>query len=150
MWGCLRKLITKQCRWYFKCYKNNINENEPDSNTFYFWIQKNSEIATKHQLNITSGNHMITSSNGKIFRVTALCAGNSPVTDEFPAQRPVTRSFDVPFDVRLNIRLSKQSWGRWFETTMIWGLLYLGEISWTNIQCRAWIRGCSHIKMGFN
>ena len=25
----------------------------------------------------------------------ALCAGNSPVTSEFPAQRPVTQSFDV-------------------------------------------------------
>ena len=25
----------------------------------------------------------------------ALCAGNSPVTGEFPAQRPVTRSFDI-------------------------------------------------------
>ena len=29
----------------------------------------------------------------------ALCAGNSPVTDEFPVQRPVTRSFDVFFDL---------------------------------------------------
>ena len=46
----------------------------------------------------------------------ALCAGNSPVTGEFPAQRPVTRSFDVFFDPRLNKRLSKQSWGWWFET----------------------------------
>ena len=46
----------------------------------------------------------------------ALCAGNSPVTGEFPAQRPMTRSFDVFFDMRLNKRLSKQSWGRWFET----------------------------------
>ena len=27
----------------------------------------------------------------------AICAGNSPVTGEFPAQRPVTRSFDVFF-----------------------------------------------------
>ena len=45
-----------------------------------------------------------------------LCAGNSPVTDEFPSQRPVTRSFDVFFDLRLNKRLSKQSWGWWFET----------------------------------
>ena len=45
-----------------------------------------------------------------------LCAGNSPVTGEFPAQRPVTRSFDVFFDLRLNKRLSKQSWGWWFET----------------------------------
>ena len=26
-----------------------------------------------------------------------ICAGNSPVTGEFPAQRPVTRSFDVFF-----------------------------------------------------
>ena len=31
----------------------------------------------------------------------ALCVGNSPVTGEFPAQRPVTRSFDVFFDLRL-------------------------------------------------
>ena len=46
----------------------------------------------------------------------AICAGNSPVPCEFPAQRPVTRSFDVFFDLRLNKRLSKQSWGWWFET----------------------------------
>ena len=30
----------------------------------------------------------------------ALCVGNSPVTGEFPAQRPVTRSFDFFFDLR--------------------------------------------------
>ena len=35
---------------------------------------------------------------------------------EFPAQRPMTRSFDVFFDLRLNKWLSKQSWGWWFET----------------------------------
>ena len=46
----------------------------------------------------------------------AICAGNSPVPGEFPAQRPVTRSFDVFFDLHLNRRLSKQSWGWWFET----------------------------------
>ena len=45
----------------------------------------------------------------------ALYAGNSPVTGEFPAQRPVTRSFDIFFDLQLNERLSKQSWGWWFE-----------------------------------
>ena len=38
----------------------------------------------------------------------ALCEGNSPVTGEFPSQRPVTRSFDVFFKLRLNKRLSKQ------------------------------------------
>ena len=47
-----------------------------------------------------------------------LCAGNSPVTGEFPTQRPVTRSFDVFFDLRLNKRLSNQSWGGWFETPL--------------------------------
>ena len=46
----------------------------------------------------------------------AICAGNSPVPGEFPAQRPVTRSFNVFFDLRLNKWLSKQSWGWWFET----------------------------------
>ena len=45
----------------------------------------------------------------------AICAGNSPVPGEFPAQRPVTHSFDVFFDLRLNKRLSKQTWGWWFE-----------------------------------
>ena len=46
----------------------------------------------------------------------ALCAGNSLVPGEFPAQRPVTRNFDVSFDLSLNKRLSKQSWGWWSET----------------------------------
>ena len=47
---------------------------------------------------------MKTSSNGNLFRVTG------------SLQRPVTRSFDVFFDLCLNKRLSKQSWGWWFET----------------------------------
>ena len=46
----------------------------------------------------------------------ALCAGNSPAPGEFPTQRPVTRGFDVYFDLRPNKRLSKQSLGWWFET----------------------------------
>ena len=41
----------------------------------------------------------------------ALSTGNSPVTGEFPAQRPVTQSFDVIADLRPNKRLSKKSWG---------------------------------------
>ena len=46
----------------------------------------------------------------------ALCAGNSSVTGEFPTQRPVTRSFDVFFDLHLIKLLSKHSRGWWFET----------------------------------
>ena len=47
----------------------------------------------------------------------ALCAGNSPVTGEFPSQRQVTRSFDVFFDLHLNKLLSKQSRRLWFGTS---------------------------------
>ena len=43
-----------------------------------------------------------------IAALLAICAGNS--------QRPVVRSFDVFFDLRLNKRLSKQCWGWRFET----------------------------------
>ena len=42
----------------------------------------------------------------------AICAGNSQVSGEFPAQRPVTRSFDVFFDQRPNKRL----WGWQFDS----------------------------------
>ena len=38
----------------------------------------------------------------KLFPLLALCAGNSPVTGEFPSQRPVTQSFDVFFDMHHN------------------------------------------------
>ena len=59
---------------------------------------------------------MMTSSNGNIFRVTGPLCGEFTGPGEFPAQRPVTRSFDVFFDLRPNKRLSKQPWGWWFET----------------------------------
>ena len=51
---------------------------------------------------------MMTSSNGNIFRVT------DPLCGEFTS--PVARSFHVFLDLRLNKRLSKQSWGWLFET----------------------------------
>ena len=69
------------------------------------WSEQFSKISLKWQRD----NFMMTSSNGNIFRVTGHLCG------EFPAQRPVTRSFDIFFDLRLNKRLSKQSWGWWFE-----------------------------------
>ena len=64
---------------------------------------------------------MMTSSNGNIFRVTGPLCGEFTGPGEFPTQRPVTRSFDVYFDLRLNKRLSKQPWGWWFET-LSWSL----------------------------
>ena len=54
---------------------------------------------------------MMTSSKGKKYpRYWPLVPGIHR------SQRPVKPSFDVFFDLRLNIRLSKQSWDWWFET----------------------------------
>ena len=60
--------------------------------------------------------HMMTSSNGNILRVTGPLCCEFTGPGEFPTQRPVTRRFDVFFDLRLKKRLSKQPWGWWFET----------------------------------
>ena len=83
----------------------------------------------------------MTSSNGDIFHVTGPLCGEFTGPGEFPTQRPVTRSFDVFFDLRLNKRLSKQPWGWWFETP-----------SWTlRCQCNDWTMSekswvkCSHL-----
>ena len=69
-------------------------------------------VKNKHN----SGFDMMTSSNGNIFRVTGPLCGEFTGPGEFPTQRPVTRSFDVFFDLRLNEPLSKQPWGWCFET----------------------------------
>ena len=68
----------------------------------------------------------------KFSALLALCAGNSPVPGEFPSQRTVARSFDIFLDLHRNKRLSKQSWGWWFETQSrpLWRHSYVaaGEI----------------------
>ena len=77
---------------------------------------------------------------------------NSLVTGEFSSQRPVTRSFDVFFDLRLNKQLSKRSWGWWFETPSrsLWrrcnGMhARLGfRLSWLYVQTQCWLE-VSHI-----
>ena len=58
------------------------------------------------------------SSNGNIFRVTDPLWRESTGHRWVPLIKPVTRSFDVLFDLRLNKRLSKQSRRRWFETPL--------------------------------
>ena len=63
---------------------------------YFFLLQRKPAVAWwRHQMETFSA-------------LLALWAGNSPVTGEFPTQRPVTRNFDVFFDLRLNKRLSKQ------------------------------------------
>ena len=51
----------------------------------------------------------------KFSALLAICAGNSPDNGELLAQRPVTRSFIVFFDLHLFKRLNKQLKGWWFE-----------------------------------
>ena len=72
---------------------------------------------------------MMTSSNGNIFRVTGPLCGEFTGPGEFPAQRPVTRGFDVFFDLRLNKRLGKQPQGWWFETPS-WSLWSQCNVYW--------------------
>ena len=57
----------------------------------------------------------------------AICAGNSPVTGEFPAQRPVMRSFGVFFDLRLNQQLIKQ-----WSNAELWCLFCAWLSGWVN------------------
>ena len=108
----------------------------------------------------------MTSSNRSIFRITGLLRGES-------TQRPVTRSFEVFFGLRLNKPLSKQSWGWWFETLfrLLWRhcngkigprlnkqlpCLWF-ETSWrivtsllcTNESWAKWPKFCSHFQMHF-
>ena len=85
----------------------------------------------------------------------AICAGNSPVPGEFPTQRPVTRSFDVYFDLHLNKRLCKQSWGWWFVTLLcpLWrhsnvkSMLSDWWVSVTSSACHRWNVSHKHVKL---
>ena len=81
---------------------------------------------------------VMTSSN--IFRVTGPLCGELTGPDEIPAQRPVTRRYDVFFDLRLNKRLSKQPWGWWFETPS-WSLWrFIDFIAIRCIKCQGLVR----------
>ena len=71
--------------------------------------------ATVGEMILPHYQHMITSSDGNISVLLVLCAGNSPVTGEFPSQRPVTRSFDVFVELLLTKRMCKQSRRWWYE-----------------------------------
>ena len=67
----------------------------------YNWLYREGPLHITPQYH----HYMMTSSNGNIFRVIGhLCGEFNP--DECPTQRPVTRSFDVYFDLRPNKRLS--------------------------------------------
>ena len=84
---------------------NNSERNNCLSTQSFFWLLHPLILKSwlRHQMEILSA-------------LLTLCAGNSPVTGVLLSQRPVTRRFDVFFDLCLNKRLSKQWWCWWFET----------------------------------
>ena len=72
-----------------------------------------SEINLKYMYMGKTNHIMLTSSKWKHFR---RCWPFVRGIHGHPAQRPVTRSFDVFSDLHPNKRFSKQSWGWWFMT----------------------------------
>ena len=68
---------------------------------------------------------MKTPSNGNILRVTGHLCGHRWIP-----RRPMTRSFNVFFDLRLNKRLSKQWWGWWFKTPLRLLWRHCNAFSW--------------------
>ena len=80
----------------------------------------------------------------------AICAGNSLVPSEFRTQSPVTRSFDVYFDLRPNKRLSKQPWGWWFETPS-WSLWrqWNESKSWSKRTLQSQVTTCRGPNLSF-
>ena len=102
---------------YSEDLRHRKNNTEPDGLCCRNGKWQSVIIKTKPDNNTTTTMHyMMTSSNGKIYRVTGPLCGEFTGPGEFPTQRPVTRSFDVFCDLRLNKLLSKQQWGWWFET----------------------------------
>ena len=74
------------------------------------WMMIHSRSLTKVML-LTWWRHQMET----ISALLAIYSENSPATGEFSTQRPVTRGFDVCFDLHLNKRLSKQWWGWWLR-----------------------------------
>ena len=131
-----RYYVIMEIRWKRKYIHHDKKWNALFACISTFSIEINSllDLASCHQTtNHKSFRMVMTSSNGKHSALLALqCAGNSPVTGEFPSQRPLVRSFGVFYDLRLNKQLSKQSRRRWFETPSrpLWR--HCNDISYSN------------------
>ena len=92
-----------QSRQYDVCFSK-FRDTPRDLRCYFEWcLLINENTWWRHQMEVLSA-------------LLALCVGNIPVTGESPSQRPVTRSFHVFFDLRLNKRLSHRTRRWWFET----------------------------------
>ena len=98
---------------YCHIYKNELRTTKVNNYDMAVWILARKGINFPMAVALIG---MMTSSNEDILHVTGPLCGEFTGPGDFPTQRQVTRSFDVYFDLRPNKRLSKQSWGWWFET----------------------------------
>ena len=110
-WKALPQSVAKPF-WFFWCWDPNVTESLHKIRGYWFLDSPGNQQPWYWRCAMRI---MMTSSNGNIFRVTGPFCGEFTGPGEFPAQRPVTRSFDV-FYFPLNKRLSTQWWGWWFET----------------------------------
>ena len=121
--GLLSEDLTNCIQWRYNVVMNNLDNGLlparcqtirwTNADIFSFQPSRTSFMQSKSKYKISI--HDDVNQMETISALLAIYTGNSPVTGELPAQRPVTRSFGV-FYQRLNRRLSKQSWGWWFET----------------------------------
>ena len=108
---------TPKCDQYNSKLNKYYGSTIQTSSSHYQWQNAYQLLIQLRTLSVDTNRNMMTSSNGNIFRVTG------PLFGEFTGRRwitrtnPVTRRFDIFFDLRLNKQLSKQSWGWWFETS---------------------------------
>ena len=116
--------LVMTCRAIFMCYSNL-------SNICKICLIENWLLHTKRLFQDTWWRHQM-----EIFSAILVpCEWNPQVTGGFPSQRPVKRSFDVLFDLRLNKQLSKQSRCWKFETP--WRSLWRhsNDMNFTVPQC---------------
>ena len=152
-----REMLTRQQSWdLFVSVRMSVNREFNGTYTTQYWIEQRCTtlgwlwctnrycrdyvricMSLEPDFQNEWGRIMMTSSNGNIFRVTGPLRGEFTGPGEFPTQRPVTQSFDVFFDLRLNKRLSKQPWGWWFETPS-WSLWRQCNVVWGSSNVHLW------------
>ena len=100
--------LSRHWSWAINCSVTNICWKDPKIYTASF-----------HLISL----HMMTSSNGNIYRVTGHLCGEFTGHLRIPRTEASDAFFDVFFDLRLNEWFNKQSWGWLYETPWrpLWG-----------------------------
>ena len=112
-WTCI-------CQYIINIHRNYTGFWKPSSWMQWNCLSKMVHILTAEDLasqgaSASTAKIVMASSNGNIFHVTVHLYGKF-TGDRWIPRTKVTRIFDVFLDLRLNERLSKQSWGWWLET----------------------------------